>query len=68
MIGPNIRAARLRAGLTLATACQCIGKNEGHLSKIERGKLGLSAADAVKLAARYGVNLDQLLRGQSFID
>ena len=57
---PRLREARTAAGMDLATAGGRIGKNASHLSKIERGKVRLSAEDAVILARAYGVTVESM--------
>lgn len=55
---PQLRAARIAAGLTLVDAGRAIGKSASHLSKIERGAVTLLFVDAVALARRYGVPVE----------
>lgn len=62
---PNLRAARLAAGHTLKTAGELIGKTDSHLSKIERGAVTLSAADAVRLARVFGVTVESMMESDA---
>lgn len=59
---PQLRAARLAAGYTLQRAGEAIGKTASHLSKIERGAVTLTAADAVTLGRAYGVTVESMMR------
>lgn len=58
---PQLRAARLASGYTLKRAGEAIGKTESHLSKIERGLVTLTAADAVTLARAFGVTVESMM-------
>lgn len=64
---PQLRAARLAAGYTLKRAGEAIGKTASHLSKIERGAVTLTAADAVNLARVYGVTVESVMESGEIV-
>lgn len=51
-----LRAARLRAGLSLRQVAQRASMNPGHLSRVERGQEGLSTSSLRRLAQVIGLN------------
>ncbi len=53
--------ARCAAGLSQVQAGALIGKTGSHYSKIERGKLGMDAREALVLCDRFGLSLAELL-------
>lgn len=55
-----MKAARERAGLSQAQAAAGIGVHEMTISKWERGTMEMGADKALRLAALYGVSLDEL--------
>lgn len=57
----NLAAARAAAGMTQTAAAALIGVNQSTYSKIERGAVGLSAADALTLCRVLGLDLESLL-------
>lgn len=57
----QLRAARMAAGYSLKAAGAMIGKTASHLSKIERGLVTLTAADAVTLARAYGATVESMM-------
>ena len=56
-----IRAARIACGMTQEAAAALLGKTQPTYSKIERGQVDLSARDASKLCAAFGVTLETLI-------
>lgn len=60
-VGARVRAARVRAKLRQADVAKRIGISQGTLSKVERGKLALSAEDAASIAKICRVSLSKLL-------
>ena len=57
----NLATARARAGMTQTTAAALINKTQATYSKIERGEVALSAADALTLCRAFGLDLESLL-------
>lgn len=60
-MGGRIKAARKRAKFMQADLAQRVGINQGTLSKIERGRLAISAEHAAAIAKLCGVSLTRLL-------
>lgn len=60
-IGPNLRRLRRQAGLTQAALADKSGRTVERISAIERGKSGLTAADAVMFGEALGVRSHLLL-------
>ena len=58
---PELRAARLAAGITARAAGDLIGRTESTYAKIERGEVRLTRALAEILAPAYGVAVDSIL-------
>lgn len=56
-----IRAARIAAGMTQHDVAALLNKTQPTYSKIERGQVELSARDAGKLCAAFGVTLETLI-------
>jgi transcriptional regulator with XRE-family HTH domain len=59
-IGRRLRAARVGAGLTLASVARQAGVSEGFLSKLERGQAAASIANLIQLADVLGLGLHEL--------
>jgi len=59
-IGRRLRAARIGAGLTLASVARQAGVSEGFLSKLERGQAAASIANLIQLADVLGLGLHEL--------
>ena len=57
----NLAAARAAAGMNQTAAAALIGKTQATYSKIERGVIELSAADALILCRAFGLDLESLL-------
>ena len=58
----NLAAARAAAGMNqTAAAAALISKTQATYSKIERGVIELSAADALILCRAFGLDLESLL-------
>lgn len=60
IIGRNIRTLRENAGYTQSNIAAFMGVDQSLVSKIEKGERALSADMIEKLAALYGVSVDQL--------
>ena len=60
IIGDNIRTLRDNAGFTQTNLAQFMGVDQGLISKIEKGERSLSADMIEKLAALFGVTVEQL--------
>jgi DNA-binding XRE family transcriptional regulator len=61
-IGGRIR--ELRGTMFQEQLASYLGISQGHLSKIERGKMAPSADVLVRLADRFGKSLDWIVRGK----
>lgn len=64
-IGRRLRAARLGAGLTLASVARQAGVSEGFLSKLERGQAAASIANLIQLADALGLGLHELFPSET---
>ena len=64
-IGRRLRAARLGAGLTLASVARQAGVSEGFLSKLERGQAAASIANLIQLADALGLGLHELVPSET---
>ena len=60
MIAGSIRAARRRAGVTLATLAARIDLDKGYLSRLERGEKNPSIGALLKIAEALNVQIGQL--------
>jgi len=60
-IGERIRAARERAGLTLAELAEAIGKDKSVMSRIENGQRNVKSDELPALADRLNVTVDELM-------
>ena len=60
MIASGIRAARRRAGMTLATLAARIDLDKGYLSRLERGEKNPSIGALLKIAEALEVQIGQL--------
>lgn len=63
-ITTNIRAARMRAGLSQADLARVTGLTGGKLGRIERGERSLKPEDAIKIARACGVLVETLFEEQ----
>ena len=57
----KLQDARIAADLTQAQAGDLIGKTQSHYGKVERGRIGLSADEALTLCNRLSISLTDLL-------
>ena len=57
----NLIAARAASGMNQTAAAALIGKTQSTYAKIERGKVTLSAPDALTLCRAFGLDLESLL-------
>jgi len=62
-LGPNLRAARTRRGLTIAELAAASGLSKGFLSQVEHDKTSPSLDTLERLAAALDVTVVDLLRG-----
>ncbi len=60
MIGENIRTLRDNAGFTQSNLAQFMKVDQSLISKVEKGERGLSAEMLEKLAALFGVTVEQI--------
>jgi transcriptional regulator with XRE-family HTH domain len=63
-LGQRLRAARLRARLTLAEVAARTGLSEGFLSRLERGQATTSIANLIGIADTLGVAMHDLFTEQ----
>jgi transcriptional regulator with XRE-family HTH domain len=61
-IGPQLRAARLAARMTLAEVAQKSGLTKGFVSKIERDLANVSVASLMRLCEALGISVGTLFR------
>jgi transcriptional regulator with XRE-family HTH domain len=59
-IGPRLRAARLRKGLTLGQVAKSAGLTEGFVSKLERDQVSPSVASLVGVCEAIGLRIGDL--------
>ena len=64
-IDRRLRAARLGAGLTLASVARQAGVSEGFLSKLERGQAAASIANLIQLADALAPGLHELFPSET---
>lgn len=57
----NLLTARQAQGLSQARVAEMLGKSQAVYSKIERGKVQLSAQDALTLCQVFKIDLKSLL-------
>lgn len=57
----NLKAARLKAGMTMKELGACVGISESSYCLIENGKRGLKLELACRLASALGCKIDDLL-------
>lgn len=62
-VGPRITAMRETLSLSSAELADAIGLDRSTLSKIERGKAGLTIAHGEAIADKFGFGLDFIYRG-----
>lgn len=60
MIGENIRTLRDNAGFTQSNLAQFMKVDQSLISKVEKGERGLSTEMLEKLAALFGVTVEQI--------
>ncbi|MFX0542227.1 cupin domain-containing protein [Roseovarius sp. S4756] len=58
MIGPRIKSARRLKNMTLKELAESSGTSEGHMSKVENGKVEASLALLHRVTQTLGLNLD----------
>lgn len=61
-IGRNIRAARAAANLSQRELASRAGHRQAYLSRIEAGKVNVTALTLLRIAAAAHVNVIELLR------
>ena len=60
IVGENIRALRANARFTQGNLAQFLGVDQSLVSKVEKGERSLSADMLEKLAALFGVAVEQI--------
>jgi transcriptional regulator with XRE-family HTH domain len=63
-IGQRIR--KMRGQILQEELCTYLNVTQGHLSKIERGKIAPSFEMLILLADRFHKSVDWILRGEGF--
>jgi transcriptional regulator with XRE-family HTH domain len=63
-LGAALRALRLERGLSQSEVARIAGVSASAVSQAERGQRGLSLETLLGLAAKLGMTLDELLRGE----
>ena len=67
--GEKLRALRKRQGLSVRGLTREFGyKSHSYISKIETGKTKPSIKFIIRIADRFGVSVDQLVRDELEID
>jgi transcriptional regulator with XRE-family HTH domain len=62
LLGDNIKAARIAAGLSQQEAASASGVGLAHYGRVERGEIDPRVATLVRIAAGLGVSAAYLLR------
>lgn len=65
MLGRGLRSVRRQRGWTQAHLAEMVGVSSSAISQAERGQHALYLETVVELAAKLGLSVDSLLRGQS---
>ena len=60
--GENLRAARLKAGLTQAEVAACLGLTQQYISLVEAGRENLTLTAMMSLARAIGYDVSIALR------
>lgn len=60
--GRNVKAERIRKGLTQEALAEKIGVNREYISKIERGTANMSLKKIVSLTNFIGANIKDILK------
>jgi transcriptional regulator with XRE-family HTH domain len=60
----GLRIRQLREGMLQEELAADLGISQGQLSKIERGRLGPSADNLIRLVCRFGKSADWILTGR----
>ena len=67
--GEKMRVLRKRSGLSVRGLAREFGYNShSYISEIETGKKGQSIEFVIRIADRFGVSVDQLVRDELEID
>ena len=67
--GEKLRTLRLRRGMTLRELAEALGYTaHGHISEMESGKRIPKVSLVLKVAALFGVSMDQLTRDDLDLD
>src|SRR5690242_14170115 len=64
-LGPRLREARTRAGLSLRAAARELGVSPSFVSQMENGKSQPSVATLYSLAQLLGVSVDELFAAEA---
>lgn len=62
--GEKLRSLRIRRGLTTRELGELLSVNQSHVTRMEQGKRIPNVAMVVKIAAVFGVTVDQLVQDE----
>lgn len=66
--GEKLRSLRTQRGLTTRELGELLGVNQSHVTRMEQGKRIPNVAMVVKIAAVFGVTVDQLVQDEIELD
>jgi transcriptional regulator with XRE-family HTH domain len=66
--GEKLRILRTRRGLTTRELGELLGVNQSHVTRMEQGKRIPNVAMVIKIAAIFGVTVDQLVQDELGLD
>lgn len=64
-IGAELKKARKRLRVSQETVARALCISQGNLSKIERGKKGLSIETLVNICELYGITVNEVIPPES---
>jgi len=66
--GEKLRTLRMRRGLTTRELGELLGVNQSHVTRMEQGQRIPNVAMVMKVAAIFGVTVDQLVQDELGVD
>jgi len=66
--GEKLRILRMRRGLTTRELGELLGVNQSHVTRMEQGQRMPNVAMVIKVAAIFGVTVDQLVQDELGLD
>lgn len=66
--GEKLRTLRMRRGLTTRELGELLGVNQSHVTRMEQGQRMPNVAMVMKVAAIFGVTVDQLVQDELGVD